>query len=112
MKYLLIFTSRFIEPRNESVDYEIYDRLDTFESGCIHVDYEDYDNFEEIMIRFTHLSSLDSVFNVLVIEKNTKKVVCYHECEGQGHTTFNRYLLDAMIYDNDDDEEKNIRRKK
>lgn len=82
-----------------SLDWDSQERIrDSRER--IMVKCENYENFEEMMIRFTLMSYLKEM--VLVVEKNTKKVVCWHE-KG-GHTTFNRYLLDTMFFDNFDKE--------
>ena len=65
-----------------------------FDTGRVHLDKEVYDDFEEAMQSFTLLSA--SRDNVVMIEPESKKVICHYKSEGK--TTFNRYLLDSSLY--------------
>lgn len=58
------------------------------------VETESYDSFEEMMVGF--LFACHMYLRVIVIERSTKKIVCFNETDAQ-RTTFNRYLLDAML---------------
>ena len=74
--------------------YVAFWTTNNYETNTVDVHSEEVDDFVEMMSLFTLLSS--SKDNVVVIETETKKVVCHYRSEGK--TTFNRYLLDSALY--------------
>lgn len=77
--------------------YVMFYTTTDFETHRVKVDREEFSDFEEMMGVFTLLS--DSRDNVLVIEPDTKKVVCHYKSEGK--VLFNKVLLDGTIFVND-----------
>ena len=62
-------------------------------TGGQFVEKKVYDDFEEMMQNFTYFSCIRK--NVLVIEPDTKKVVCHYNADGK--VLFNKILLDGTI---------------
>lgn len=68
------------------------------ETHLVEVEREEFSDFEEMMRVFTLLCG--ATYNsVLVIEPDTKKVVCHYNFEGE--VLFNKVLLDGTIFMND-----------
>lgn len=77
--------------------YIMFSNRDDHEKGIVYVEREEFYDFEKMMKRFTLLSETRN--NVLVIEPDTKKVVCHFQSEGK--VLFNKVLLDGTIFLND-----------
>lgn len=80
MKYIMFFTT------------------DDYETNRVRVEREIFENFEDVMRGFTLLCSTRD--NVLVIEAETKKVVCHYISGGK--VIFNKLLLDGTTVYVDD----------
>ena len=74
--------------------YVVFWTKNNYEDNTVEVLSEELTDFEEMMHLFTLLSS--SKDNVVVIEPETKKVVCHYRSEGK--VTFNKYLLDTTVF--------------
>lgn len=81
--------------------YILYSTATDRESNKVHVDSEELNGFEDMMERFTLIASARDF--VLVIEAETRKVVCCYNTEGK--VQFNKGLLDGTIYMNDEEGE-------
>lgn len=73
--------------------YVLFYTTNDYEEDKVYVRREEYTDFEEMMENFTLLSECKE--SVLVIEPDTKKVVCHYQSEGK--VLFNKVLLDGTI---------------
>ena len=82
------------------MSYIVFWTTNDYEKHTVNVHSEEVDDFVEMMNLFTLLSS--SKDNVIVIEPDTKKVVCHYISEGK--VTFNKYLLDTTLFANSEED--------
>ena len=71
-----------------------------FKTRRVHVETNELYSFEEMMQLFTFC--IESRDNVMVIEPDTKKVVCHYKSDG--NVLFNKALLDGAIYVNESEQ--------
>ncbi len=71
-----------------------------FKTRQVHIETDEFESFEEMMQMFTLCS--ESRSNVMVIEPDTKKVVCHYKSDG--NVLFNKVLLDGAIYVNESEQ--------
>lgn len=82
------------------MSYIVFWTTNDYEKHTVNVHSEEVNDFVEMMNLFTLLSS--SKDNVIVIEPDTKKVVCHYISEGK--VTFNKYLLDTTLFANSEED--------
>ena len=82
------------------MSYIVFWTTNDYEKHTVNVHSEEVHDFVEMMNLFTLLSS--SKDNVIVIEPDTKKVVCHYISEGK--VTFNKYLLDTTLFANSEED--------
>lgn len=76
--------------------YVMFYTTNDYEEEKTDIDTLEFDDFEAMMRIFTLLCETRG--NVLVIEPNTKKVVCHFKSDGK--VLFNKALMDSTIYVN------------
>ena len=82
------------------MSYIVFWTTNDYEKHTVNVHSEEVNDFVEMMNLFTLLST--SKDNVIVIEPDTKKVVCHYISEGK--VTFNKYLLDTTLFANSEED--------